>query len=113
MRTLRALSVIGLLALTAYAVASFTTMASDGSSQRIQPASTRLLPNPGTRRVIERHLQVPRAPALPDADDILAPRAPSPEGDAFQAGSDDEGNEAPSQGNELQAPSGPETGPAA
>ena len=105
---------IGLLALSAYAVSSFTTMDSDGSSQRIQPASTRrLLPSPGNRWVIERNPQVPRAPALPDADEILAARAPSPEAGAFQAASDDEGNEAPNQGNELQAPSRPETEPAA
>lgn len=85
MRTLRAVSAIGLLALSAYAAASFTTMDTGGTSQRIQRSSTRPLPGPDTPRVIERDLEAPRTPAQPNADEIQAPRAPSPEADAFQA----------------------------
>jgi hypothetical protein len=59
MRTLRALSVIGLrLALSAHAVASFTTMASDGSSQTLFSPRAPGCRSSGTRRVMsERHLQ--------------------------------------------------------
>lgn len=113
MRTSLAVPAIGLLALCAYGVSSFTTADTGGSRQLVRPSSDPLRPGSGTHRAIEYGVQAPRAPAQSDADEIQSPRAPSPEAGALQGASDDEDSQAPNHGDELQAPRGPETGPAA